>query len=68
MRHKNLVPDYGIKNNIPVMHIPEKEINIVMDNCRGGLCHVARVILLVRGHTQNDCGQMFNLLKIDYRK
>jgi hypothetical protein len=33
-----------------------------------GLCHVARAIFLIRGHTKNDCDRMFNLLKTDYRK
>eukprot|EP00978_Attheya_sp_CCMP212_P020732 scaffold59674_cov28-Attheya_sp.AAC.1 len=84
-QRKNLVPDYDAGNNIPVTHMPAKEINIVLDNCGGqnknrmlfrmlffmvkrGLCHVARAVFLIRGHTKNDCDRMFNLLKTDYRK
>jgi hypothetical protein len=32
------------------------------------VCHVARAIFLIKGHTKNDCDRMFNLMKYDYRK
>jgi hypothetical protein len=33
-----------------------------------GICRVARAIILVKGHTKNDCDRMFNLMKYDYIK
>ena len=32
------------------------------------VCRTARAIFLIKGHTKNDCDQMFNQMKYNYRK